>query len=114
MMRLLVILILLLLFGCAQTSEPTEEERTKLEWYINYSWFKNQWGNDIVSQTISDTIDVDIEFVTPIGEENNKLSTILQTNDLPDIITLGWDDVYVSELIKNDRVYALTWASEAS
>ncbi|OON91033.1 MAG: hypothetical protein ATN34_05385 [Epulopiscium sp. Nele67-Bin002] len=110
MKKSLVAIVLILMVGC--TSIVEDDENVTLDWYINYSWFKHQWGYDVVSQAISDIVGVDIQFVTPIGEESNKLSTILQTNNLPDIITLGWDDIYVSDLIKSDRVYALNELDE--
>ncbi len=122
-----VLLLNLMLIGCAGESgalgenssvasaEVTmasneavkDEELVKFEWYINYSWFTTSWGNNLVSRTITERTGVDIDFITPMGSESGKLDVLIASNTLPDIVTLGWWESQVGEMINKDMVYAL-------
>ena len=109
--------------GTEQTATgEKEEEQTAweryakdditLDWYVNYSWFATPWGNNLVSKTITDETGVDINFITPIGNETEKLNALIASDSLPDIITLGYWEPQVSELISGDMVYALNELAE--
>lgn len=78
-----------------------------LDWYINYSWFVTGWGENLVSKTITDETGVSVHFITPIGNEEEKLNTLISSDSLPDLITLGWWDSQVNDMISDDMVYAL-------
>lgn len=78
-----------------------------LEWYVNYSWFKTGWGENLVSQKITEETGVSIHFVTPAGNETEKMNSMIAANTLPDIITLGWWETQAEEMIEYDMVYAL-------
>ena len=78
-----------------------------LDWYINYSWFSTPWGENLVSQTITEETGVDIHFITPLGNESEKLNALIASDSLPDLITLGWWEPQVSEMTENGMVYAL-------
>lgn len=82
-------------------------EEITLDWYINYSWFVTKWGGNVVSDKITDETGVSVNFVTPIGNEEEKLNSLISSNSLPDIITLGWWEPQVAEMISGDMVYAL-------
>ena len=43
------------------------DDPVTLDWYINYSWFSTPWGENLVSQTITEETGVDIHFITPLG-----------------------------------------------
>lgn len=83
------------------------EDKVTFDWYINYSWFASDWGENIVSKKITEETGISIDFVTPMGNEKEKLNALIASNSLPDFITLGWWDSQVSELIDKDMVYAL-------
>ena len=72
----------------------TEGEETKetvsLEWYINYSWFDTTWGESMVSREITKITGVDIDFVIPKGNEADKISSMIEMDTLPDLVTVGW------------------------
>lgn len=81
-------------------------ENTTLDWYINYSWFVTR-GENVVSKELAKQTGVDINFVTPIGNEDEKLNALISSNALPDIITLGWWEPQISKMIESGMVYAL-------
>ncbi len=83
------------------------EDKVSFKWYINYAWFNTPWGQNLVSRTITEETGIDIEFVTPLGNESEKLDVLLASDTLPDMITLGWWEPQVDEMIKRDKVYAL-------
>lgn len=85
----------------------TSDEKIAFDWYVNYSWFVTDWGNNLVSQTITDETGVSINFVTPNGDEDEKLNALIASNSLPDIVTLGWWEPQIDEMISKDMVYAL-------
>lgn len=82
-------------------------EEVTLDWYVNYSWFATPWGENLVSKTITEETGVDINFITPIGNETEKLNSLIASDSLPDLITLGFWEPQIDEMIDNDMVYAL-------
>ena len=105
---LLGAVILLGLTGCSKT-EPVESENTQvsLDWYVNYSWFATPWGGNVVSDTITEETGVSVNFITPIGNETEKLNALIASDTLPDLITLGYWEPQVDEMIDKGMVYAL-------
>lgn len=111
-------------YGAAQTADEGAEtedaqggvvpawkkyaaEEITLDWYVNYSWFATPWGENLVSQTITKETGVSINFITPIGNETEKLNALIASDALPDIITIGWWEPQVGEVIKKGMVYPL-------
>lgn len=107
----ILLLAAALLTGCekdgGQAQPQQEQDPVKLKWYINYSWYNTGFGDNIVSQKITEDTGVDIEFSTPSGNENNLLNSLISSDSLPDIITLGWWEGQVGTMIENDMVYSL-------
>lgn len=91
----------------SSSSEESGPEEITLEWYVNYSWFTTQWGGNVVSDAITEQTGVNVNFVTPIGNETEKLNALIASDTLPDIITLGYWETQVDEMIEADMVYAL-------
>jgi putative aldouronate transport system substrate-binding protein len=83
------------------------EKPIKLDWYLNFSWFPNKWGVDATSQYITKKTGVDINFIVPAGNENEKLNTMIASQDLPDFITLGWWEDGVKKMIEGGLVLPL-------
>ncbi len=90
----------------AETAEE-EPEQVTLDWYVNYSWFVAGWGENLVSRTITEETGVSVNFITPKGNEDEKLNALIAADALPDLITLGWWEPQVNSMIRNDMVYAL-------
>lgn len=97
------------LSGCGTTeTEPVKtSDYTTLDWYINFSWFNTRWGSNVVSRAITEETGVDINFITPQGNEEEKLNSLIESGNLPDMITLGWWEPQVNEMIQKDMVYAI-------
>lgn len=83
------------------------DDPVTLDWYVNYSWFTTPWGENLVSQKITEETGVDINFITPIGSGTEKLNALIASDSLPDLITIGWWEPQVEEIISKDMVYAL-------
>ncbi len=83
-----------------------KEDPVTLDWYVNYSWFVTGWGNNLVSQKITEETGVSINFITPKGNEEEKLNALISSNSLPDIITLGWWEPQFNAMINNGMVYS--------
>ena len=82
-------------------------EPVTLDWYVNYSWFAIPWGENAVSQKITEETGVNINFITPIGNETEKLNALIASDSLPDLITLGYWEPQVNQMIEENMVYAL-------
>ncbi len=99
--------------GSSQTAAPgearTEEapEPITLDWYVNYSWFVTGWGENLVSRTITEETGVTVNFITPMGNEENKLNSLIDSDSLPDLITLGWWEPQLQDIISRGMVYPL-------
>lgn len=113
-MAFALIITMLLLGGCSlqkgeqQTASQTQQEDvTTLQWYINYSWFTADWGENLVSRTITDKTGVNIDFVVPSGDESEMLNSLISADSLPDILTIGWWEDEVGEMIQKGMVYPL-------
>lgn len=122
---LLVCGIALFMAGCKKIDESTgstkvesvdktipgwkkdADEKVQLDWYINYSWYKTPWGNNLVSKAITKETGVDINFIVPTGNETEKLNSMIASGTLPDLITLGWWEPQVQSMTEQKLVYAL-------
>jgi putative aldouronate transport system substrate-binding protein len=77
------------------------------DWYLNFSWFANKWGVDPTSKYITKKTGVDINFVVPAGNENEKLNTLIASGDLPDFITLDKGEGSIQKMIDGGLVLPL-------
>ncbi len=82
-------------------------EKVDLTWYINFAWFTTPWGENLVSKKITEETGVNIKFVVPAGNEAEKLNSLIASDSLPDLVTLGWWEPQVGDMIDDGMVYAL-------
>ena len=88
-LTLIIILCLILSFtGCAEGKKNTEGKAGDLEpvtfdWYINYSWFVTAWGGNVVSDAITEKTGVSVNFISPPGNEAEKLNALIASDSLP-------------------------------
>lgn len=90
--------------------EPGWKEDTSpitFDWYINFSWFANKWGNDATSKYITEKTGVSLNIMTPAGNEAEKMNTMIASGSLPDFITLGWGEEAVKQMIEGELVLPL-------
>ncbi len=83
------------------------DEEVTLDWYINYSWYATPWGGNLVSDEITKETGVRVNFLAPLGNETEKLNAMIAADTLPDLLTLGWWEPQVNEMVEKDLVYAL-------
>jgi putative aldouronate transport system substrate-binding protein len=97
--------------GCGKQEQTVTDnggkEPVTLDWYVNYSWFVTGWGENLVSRTITEETGVSVNFITPRGNEQEKLNALISSDSLPDLITLGWWEPQVTEMIDKNMVYPL-------
>jgi putative aldouronate transport system substrate-binding protein len=60
-------------------------ERVTLRWFVQADWWDTRWGDDIITRTIEEWLNIDVEFVT--GDEET-LNLLFASGDLPDIMTI--------------------------
>lgn len=89
-----------------QELSEDEQKKQQVAWYINYSWMPSE-EESTVTEYLEKKFDIDIEFVIPKGNESDKLQTMIDTETLPDLVTLGWWEQENQEMIDRDQVYAL-------
>ena len=95
---------LLLLAGCAATPQQPAAQAARLDWYVNFSWFNAGWGGNHVTDTITQSTGVTVDFSVPTGTGSDTLDAMIRQGDLPDLITLGWWEPQVSTLIDGGYV----------
>lgn len=42
------------LTGCGDKKTEDKPEKVNLSWYVNFSWFTADWGNNMVSKAIAE------------------------------------------------------------
>ncbi len=92
--------------------QKNADDLVDLTWYINFSWFTTPWGENLVSKTITEETGCNIEFIVPAGTESEKLNSLIASDSLPDLLTLGWYEPQVGQLIEDGLVYALDELAE--
>lgn len=114
MKRFAIILLCLVtvLAGCADSAPPAESvskesDTITLNWYINFSWYNTPWGENAVSRAITEKTGVNIKFVSPDGNEAETLNALIAGDSLPDMVTLGWWETQLGEIVDNGMAYPL-------
>ncbi|MCA1029516.1 extracellular solute-binding protein [Bacillus timonensis] len=82
------------------------------DWYVNFSWFASKWGEDAVSKYVTDKTGVSINFISPAGNEAEKMNTMIASGSLPDFITIGWWEDAVKKMIEGELVLPLNELAE--
>lgn len=79
-----------------------------LTWFIDASWM--QWptnGADLVSNTIYQETGCKIKFIVAGDESGSELSTMVSSNELPDVLTVKAGSIYATQLPEQDYVWSL-------
>ncbi|MDF2485233.1 MAG: extracellular solute-binding protein family 1 [Herbinix sp.] len=84
----------------AETKEGTDavkeetQEIVEVDWYVDlpwWSWNGNGFGDDLTSQIILEKTGVKINFIVPASDGGEQLSSMIASDELPDILTVeGW------------------------
>ncbi len=113
--KVLTILLAIMAFltGCSSSdligeNQPLQDTTPiTMDWYVNYSWFVTDWGENLVSKKITEETGVNVNFITPMGNENTKLDSLIDSDSLPDLVTIGWWEPRIQEMIDKEMVYPL-------
>ena len=84
----------------------------QFDWYIHFSWFSRQWGESSVSKYITAKTGVNVRFVVPAGNEAERLNTMIAGNVLPDLITLGWWEGQIPQMVEAGMLEPLNKLAE--
>lgn len=84
-----------------------KEEPITLDWYINYSWFATKWGGNVVSDAITEETGVSVNFIAPMGSEVEKLNALIASDSLPDLITIGYWETQLDDMVNQGLAYPL-------
>ena len=96
-----------------ETADPNEPgwrldtSPIELDWYVHASWYSGEWGKSVVSKYITEKTGVHVNLVIPSGNENEMLNTLIASNNLPDIISIGFWEQNAKILMDGGMVYAL-------
>nr|WP_244199489.1 extracellular solute-binding protein [Halobacillus trueperi] len=90
-----------------QPGWQVDKSSITFDWYVNFSWFSTRWGNNVVSDYITEKTGVKINFISPKGNENEKINTMIASGSLPDFITIGWWEDGAEKMIERDLVLPL-------
>jgi putative aldouronate transport system substrate-binding protein len=82
------------------------------DWYLNFSWFPNKWGVDPTSKYVTEKTGVNLNFIVPAGNENEKLNTMMASGKMPDFVTLDWSADGVKKMIEGGLVLPLNKLAE--
>ncbi len=115
--RIVVVLLMLALLvpagGIALAETKTEPGFKKdtspitLDWYINFNWFGTPWDTRLFPATVTKETGVSINFISPAGNADDKLNSLIVSDELPDLITLDWTAGQIREMIDGDMLYPL-------
>ncbi len=83
-------------------------EKKSLTWYINYTgWqYNNAWETYPVLKEVTDITGVTPKIIVPTGDGQVKLQTMMASNSLPDLISLGPDDSMGTKMISQGYVHS--------
>lgn len=86
-----------------EEKEEKQEEKTgpswswdtspiTIDWYVHEGWYDKKWDieNSLVDKHITEKTGVNINIMTPAGDADEKLNTMIAAGTLPDVVTLGW------------------------
>ena len=82
------------------------------DWYINFSWFTSKWGTNPVSKYVTKKTGVSLNFITPSGDETEKLNSMIDSGKLPDFITLGYSEDGYTKILKDKLALPLDKLAE--
>lgn len=98
--------------GDATTATPTggkswEKDTTPItfDWYVNETWFDCPEGNMALT-AIKEQTGIDVNFIVPV-DAAQQMNTMIASDTLTDLVTMGWYDGNVPLLSTPQYAYAL-------
>lgn len=72
------------------------------------------WGEDPVSQRITEQTGISFTCVAPVTDDDTKLSLLISSDDLPDVIVSDWNDKNWSAMLQQGMLADLEQAASES
>lgn len=93
--------------------EDGEKSDLMINWYVDRSTF-NWMGNNTskVSQIIYENTGIKINFITPLNDDGTMLTTILNSEKMPDLITINANNTTRVQIQEEGYVYPLNGLAE--
>ena len=70
------------------------------------------WGSDPVSQRVTDLTGISFECIAPVTDDDTKLTLLISSNELPDIVTAGCTNTAWESMTSNGMLADLEKLSE--
>lgn len=63
-----------------------------LDWFVSEGYYDKRWDtrNNLMDQRITEKTGVSVNFIVPSGSGEEKINTMIASNDLPDILSMPW------------------------
>lgn len=93
--------------------EDGEKSDLTIDWYVDRSTF-NWQGNNIskVSRIIYENTGIKMNFITPLNDDGTMLTTILNSEKMPDLITINANNTTRVQIQEEGYVYPLNGLAE--
>ena len=92
-----------------QTAKWNLGRKVEFDWYFNYNhhYGLKPWSEYDALKVAADITGIDVTGDIPTGEPREKVTLMMSTNTLPDLITLGYGDPLALDLITGGYIYCL-------
>lgn len=84
-----------------------------IDWYVDVSSWNQPTGLESVSQKIKEDTGITVNFQTPVTDDGQKLTTIISSKKMPDVMTLTTSNTtWLSSLAQQGYVYDINTLAE--
>lgn len=89
------------------------DEQIEINWYVDLGAWPQPTDTNAVMAKIKEITGISIKFQTPVGDSNDKLTTMISGGDLPDVVTIQTNNINVmSKLAMQGYVYDINLLAE--
>lgn len=102
----LAVTLLLPVFSQATEAEKSwlrDTSPTDMEVYVNYSWYGMNW-EDPAAQRVTAETGVTLKISRPVTDDNQKLTLMINSGELPDYVVMDKNNVLYNTLIRSGLV----------
>lgn len=79
----------------------------KFDWYVDLTFAHPKWGSNPTSKYITEKTGVDLNIILNPGVGAEKMNTMVAADALPDLVSCGFWEGFVDNMIKSGQVYSL-------
>ena len=89
-----------------QRSWEVDTSPATIDLYVDYSWFRVNW-DDPTAERVTDATGVSLNISKPVSDDAQKLSLMIASGSLPDMVVTGLGNPFKDTMIGGDLVYSL-------